>query len=131
MKNNYELALKDLDYIKSVSSGTLYVADLCPWYYFYTGLDVGTYTAYYVEADGIDRNKAYWDLHPEKIPDAVFVPFFDAATYVLPDGPEELPDSELFGLFDGEVRKLDTGYLIENAVYKPGARKTQAQGRTE
>lgn len=118
MKNNYELALEDLDYIKSVSDGMLYVANLCPWYYFYTGLDVGTYTAYYVEADGIDRNRAYWELHPEKIPDTVFVPFFDAADYRFPKDPEKLFGSKIFGLFDGDVKKLNTGYLIEHAKYK-------------
>lgn len=109
MKKNYELVLEDLDYIKSVSDGTLYIADLCPWYYFYTGLDMGTYTAYYVETDGINRNKAYWDLHPDKLPDSVFIPFFDAVTYRFPENTDGFSGSELFGLFDGEVKMLNTG----------------------
>lgn len=47
----------------------------------------------------------------------MFIPFFDAATYVMPENTEELLTSELFELFNGKTVKLNTGYLIENAEY--------------
>lgn len=58
MKKNYEAVTADLDYIRSVCDGALYIDDLCPWYYMYGDFSVGPYTAYYVKADAVSRNIA-------------------------------------------------------------------------
>ncbi|MBR1811772.1 MAG: hypothetical protein IJ766_09075 [Clostridia bacterium] len=81
LKVKYDETLEDLALIKQASDGPLYVADLCSWYYLYADMPYGTYSAYFVDADSRDRLEHYWDLHPDKRPQVIYVPFFNYENY--------------------------------------------------
>lgn len=77
----YQDILTDLDVIKENCRGPVYVTELLSYCYLYMGLPIGTYTTWYVEEDSEVRQTRYWELHPEKRPDYIYVPFYDAYYY--------------------------------------------------
>ena len=66
----------DLDLIRRTCSGAFYVAGRRPYCYLYLNeLPIGAYSTYYLQSDSTDRLLRYWQLHPEKRPDCVYIPY--------------------------------------------------------
>ena len=84
----YEDILSDLDVIKANAKGPVYVTRLCTYYYIYMNLSVGSYATWYVEEDSETRQTRYWELHPEKHPDYIYVPFYDSYYYLTSEERE-------------------------------------------
>ncbi len=73
----YEDILQDLDAIRTEmgADDTFYIADLLSWGYLYMNVSVYTpYSTYFVSADLETRQFEYWDIHPEKTPDYIYIP---------------------------------------------------------
>ena len=108
----YSDILDDLEYVRSVSDGPVYVAGSCPWYYLRLGLPYSTYSTFFVEADMITRNRDWWLLHPDRLPDVIFVSKVDCESYGIFEEKARDRLKELLTLFDADTEELDTGYLL-------------------
>ncbi|MBQ6066638.1 MAG: hypothetical protein IJK89_07420 [Clostridia bacterium] len=109
----YSDILDDLDYIRAVCTGPVYVAGSCSWYYLRLGLPYSTYSTFFVDADMIERNRDWWLLHPDKLPEAVFVSKVDCESYGVFEKEAHDRLTKLLVLFDGEAEELTTGYLLK------------------
>lgn len=81
IKDVYESIIHDLDIIKEKTDGPVYVAGLEAYYYLYLDLPYGVYSAWYVNADSPERDLRYYELHPEKKPAFVYVPYYNCFSY--------------------------------------------------
>ena len=89
VKAKYDAARSDLDIIRSHTDAAFYVADLCPWYYLYAELPYGTYSAYYVPEDAESRTLRWWELHPDSVPEYIYVPYFNCDDYEMNQDADE------------------------------------------
>lgn len=115
----YKDILWDLDEIKAQTNGPVYVTGLFCYFYLYMDLPVGTYSAWYVEEDSEVRQTRYWELHPERRPSVIYVPFRTEAFRYEPYW--EQPGAETWGedkiaflktLCDCEVKKGREGFIL-------------------
>lgn len=77
----YGLILSDMDLIREKCGGAFYVAQNLPYYYLAAERPIGTYSTWYVEKDSVDRLRRYWELHPEKRPEYIYIPFYEYYTF--------------------------------------------------
>ncbi len=104
----------DLDAAKQLGD-TLYVAEFAPWYYIYAGMDYGCYSTAYVEGDFATRQLRYWQLHGDKIPDVIYVPYVRWSDY----GDDYDPDradkrcGEIESFFECERISGKAGVLLK------------------
>lgn len=114
----YNDILADLDVIKENTDGPVYVTELFAYCYLYLERPVATYSAWYVEEDSEVRQTRYWELHPEKRPEYIYVPFYDVF-YYLPY--QERPGKENWGeeklsflktVCDCDVAEGKAGYIV-------------------
>ena len=98
----YEDILSDLDVIKADTKGPVYVTGLCCYDYLYLELPVGSYSTWYVEEDSQTRQTRYWELHPEKRPEYIYVPYYDAY-YYLNSGERERMQRRLLKMDGAET----------------------------
>ena len=115
----YNNLLSDLDVIKNETDGPFYVAGLYPYFYIYLGMPVGTYSTWYVEEESEVRQMRYWELHPERRPTHIYVPFYiDPYTYTpYRDTKEDSTWGEekisfLQTLCDCEVTEGKAGFIL-------------------
>ena len=119
-KRIYDLILKDLDEIRTLSDGPLYVTERCSYYYLYAELPYACYSTWYVEADSETRVLRYWELHPEKAPAVIYIPYYDAYTYSENGNPENggenLIEKKLAFVnrhFQCEIHEGGAGYIVQ------------------
>ena len=118
VKTQYDAILRDLDRLQG-AEGPLYVANLCPAPYLYADLPYGTYSSFYVEADSHDRLEHYWELHPNAVPQVIYIPFFNTNDYVVNKSAARDKLVYLRSLFpDCQVETGDAGYIVTVAVQK-------------
>ena len=60
--------------------GNLYVDSLCPVAYLYAENRMGIYSSFWVEEDLPARMLRFWELHPEKTPAVIYVPYYEFMT---------------------------------------------------
>ena len=77
----YSSVIADLDKVREKCSGPVYVAHNLPYYYLELQSAVGVYSTWYVDKDSEDRLLYYWQTHPHKIPEYVFVPLYEYYTF--------------------------------------------------
>ena len=73
----YQQILNDLDAIQEKTQGTFFTASNLSFTYLYVDRPVGTYSAFFVDSDFPERVVRYWELFPEKKPEAIYVPYRD------------------------------------------------------
>ena len=83
IKNKYTATLNDMDRINAKGDGPLYVDFLCPIPYVYRNGPMGVYSAWYVEEDTPWRMVNYWQEHPERIPEFIYIPYYSSADYLM------------------------------------------------
>ena len=132
----YNDLLSDLDVIKNETDGPFYVAGLFPYFYLYTGLPVGSYSTWYVEEESETRQTRYWELHPERRPARIYVPFYiDPYTYTpYRDTEKEKNWGEekiafLQTLCDCEVTEGKAGYILRVVGWDTDAVAAVAEGK--
>jgi len=107
----YNDAISDMDVIREQFNGPLYVADLCPWYYIYSGLPIGAYSTFYVPVDSELRLTRYWQMHTDNLPECIYVPFFNCDEYApLTDIDEKF--TFLRSVCDFDVSDGKAGYIL-------------------
>lgn len=74
---NYGHTLADLDRLTDGYDGPFYVGAMQPEDYLYLDLPIGTFTTYYINANASERQALYWQLHPEKRPGRIYIPYED------------------------------------------------------
>ncbi len=114
IKERYDEAVDDLDVIRGMPDKPLYVADICSWYYLYAEKPYSVYSTYYVEADSRTRTLDWWDMHPDKTPGIIYIPFFDWDHGTFKIDKQKADDKvEWFNtLFDFELTEGKAGYIL-------------------
>ncbi|MBQ6018585.1 MAG: hypothetical protein IJL26_00260 [Clostridia bacterium] len=72
-RRKYGDMLADLDTIRTSCTGAVYVAEKNPWFYLYLDLPIGAPTAMFIDGNSTDRVARYWQTHPDKRPEYVYV----------------------------------------------------------
>ncbi len=83
----YEEILSDLDVIKTQTSGRVYITQLVSYFYLYMELPIGSYYPWYVDGESETRQLKYWELHPDKRPEFIYVPDYDFLYASYRDNP--------------------------------------------
>ncbi len=71
-KNKYNDVVSDLDAIRAVCDGPVYIAEKNPWFYLYLDLPIGAPTPMYIEGNSTERLVRYWQAHPENRPAYIY-----------------------------------------------------------
>jgi hypothetical protein len=81
-------------------------------------LPYGAYSAWY-EYDEPDRLAAYWQMHPQRVPAIIYVPYVYGQSY-LPNEDEVMQDrmTGIRALVAGDVAEGVGGYIITNVSLK-------------
>lgn len=115
----YDAFLTDLDGIKEKNNGPIYIAALIPYLYLYAELPFGTYSSWYVLSDSQTRQVRYWELHPERRPAFIYVPYY--TDYYYESRKDDVDDKEWCGaklaFFKTqcacEITEGEAGYIVE------------------
>lgn len=117
MADNYMLILKDMDYISEISEGPLLTAGLFPYCYLCTDLKYGSFDTWFLPQE-IDTTKdtryvEYYRLHPERIPDIIYIPKQNCAANAPGTGKLVSVD-QIKKLFSGSViRESSAGTVFK------------------
>ncbi len=84
---NYHLVLADLDTISADGDSPFYTAELLPFTYLCLDLPTAACSAFYVEEESEERQTLYWELHPEKTPEYLYIP--KVSYDLIPHGDDE------------------------------------------
>ena len=78
----YDGVLEDMDLLMEKKPHTLFTMAYCGWPNLYTNLPYGACNLYSF-ADDLSQTVllSFWENRPNKIPDAVYIPFFDGDVY--------------------------------------------------
>ena len=71
---------RDMAAAAAMGAGPLYVDSLCPMPYLYAENPMGSYSSFYVEEDRPHRLLRFWEMHPEKTPEIIYVPYYEYMT---------------------------------------------------
>ncbi len=105
--------IQDADFIKENTDGPFYIDSRCPVPYIHVNLPVGNYSTWYVEEDNPERVLYYWRLYPERIPQIIYVPYYEATDYRQVDAgliQEKL--ERLHTFFDCEEKEGQAGCIL-------------------
>lgn len=88
--SSYSKKLADIDTIKRAHVKNLYVCGAAPELYLYADLPYATYSpvTFQNTLNLVNRHLTYWKLHPERLPECVYVPF-DKAYNSVGDSEDE------------------------------------------
>ncbi len=120
IKDEYDGNHEDIKFIEDNSNGNLYIANLASNLYLTADMKCGAYTPWYIEADFPQRQLKYWELHPEKTPDYIYINFHAYYYFVN----EEKRNDNMFtietvqSIADCEVTKGKGGYIIKINKFK-------------
>lgn len=90
VKTEYDLHLADVDAILERQPGNLCVCGMAPELYLYADLPYATYCSeLYHQTPYVDRLVLYWTMHPERLPECIYVPFYDAGGTLCADKDKE------------------------------------------
>jgi hypothetical protein len=116
----YRDILTDLDTIRKLDDEREPVAviGLLPFTYLYMDLPYGAYSAWY-EYDEPDRLAAYWQMHPQRVPSIIYVPYDYGQSY-LPNETEVMEErmDGIRALVSGDIAEGAAGYIITNVSLK-------------
>ena len=98
---DYSAKLADIDAIKEKNPKNLYVCGAAPELYLYAQLPYATYSSstYRNTLQLVDRHVQYWKLHPERLPDCIYVPFDSAYNSGITSGVDT-------GTIPSSIRKV-------------------------
>ena len=111
----YADILSDLDRLQAQTDegDTVYIANLLEWGYLYLDVSVYTpYTTYYVIPDMERRQYPYWDIHPEKIPDVIYLLDVYEPTYGSDTETTEQTLHSLQTHFVCQTEQAECGYIL-------------------
>ena len=117
----YGAMMRDLDTIKEMTdpSDSVLVSNLAPLFYLHLDRTYAVYSAWN-RKDEVYRTEAYWKEHPERLPDYIYLSYFDLFTY---SPTEKMVSEELSEIwthyFDLEEIKAEAGKIFRVTKWKP------------
>ena len=99
----YSAKLADIDTIRARNPKNLYICGSAAELYLYAGLPYATYSPLTAQhtLELVDRHVQYWKLHPERLPECIYVPFDNAYNRVGKNDAETAAIlSEIRSVFD-------------------------------
>ncbi len=118
LAETYEKSARDAARIGGICEGRLYVADLAPSVYLDADAAVAAHSPYYYYEEGWDRVSLWWRMHPDKLPDAVYIPFEKLSLLEYPDASPEEKLEALRGFAEIEVTQGEIGYIVKIIRWK-------------
>ncbi|MBQ6020896.1 MAG: hypothetical protein IJL26_12055 [Clostridia bacterium] len=118
--DQYEQFHENLDVIKANCDGAFFVAGYFAYCYLYLDLPFGTYSAFMARTEPPEHWQLYWELHPEKKPQYVFLPTVNDD--LQPDEERRLKAEENLEYFRSvcsfERTDIDEGYILRVTDWK-------------
>ncbi|MBQ9880837.1 MAG: hypothetical protein IJM45_10440 [Clostridia bacterium] len=108
----YDALLRDLNAIRDKATGPVYVFGLFSWMYMSLDKPYSAYTAWFIPLDFETRQIEYWDLHPQRSPEYIYIPriYHSGFHDFYPEAAERL--EKTLSLFECEVETSEVGYTI-------------------
>ena len=120
--DRYSKTLDDLDVLKA-GGGNVYICGLFSWMYLYLDMPYATYSTWFVEDDFDTRQVDYWIDHPDRNPDYIYIPKFDAYNFTyLAEGFVNKKVKKLRSFFDCSVTETEQGFIVSVNGSKLNAR---------
>ena len=119
--NRYDAMIRDLAVIKeeTAPSDKVLICNLAPLYYLYLDRSYATYSTWY-RKDEFYRLEAYWEEHPERIPDVIYLSYFDMFTYTATEkGTAKKMNDILAQYFELEISQGEAGEIFRVIRQKP------------
>lgn len=117
--NYYGAKLADIDTIKEKQPKNLYICGAAPELYLYADLPYATYSPITLQnaQQLVGRHVQYWKLHPERLPDCIYIPFDNAYNQTEKNDSGSGSDSDgRLGVFDPictyTQEKGQSGYIL-------------------
>ncbi len=108
----YNAMHDDLDGFRNDADGSVLIFDRFAYLYLYLDKPYATFSSWYVDWTENDRLLQYYDEHPEKLPEYVYVPKYDPYSYRV---DWEVSDKLewLKSVFDCTVTEGTAGYILK------------------
>lgn len=111
----YNDILDDLDTIKKNTIGPVFVTRDFQWPYLYLDRPYATYSTYTLDWFYASQNRlpAYYNLHPEKFPQYIYIPKFTPRFYVYDPVTSKKVLEDLIDSYNDEYVETDVGYIVK------------------
>ncbi len=110
----YYKMCSEIDSLKTDGADKLFITYRIGWLYLYADMEYSSYSGDY---NGTDEDKDaqinYLIDHPDKIPDIIYMPFYDTDTYKWHKERADAVLPFILDHFDCDVVEGETGYLIK------------------
>lgn len=116
----YGAMMRDLDTIKEMTdpSDNVFVSNLAPLFYLHLDRSYAVYSAWN-RKDEVYRTEAYWNEHPDRLPDYIYLSYYDLFTY---SPTEKIVSKELSEIwthyFDLEEITAEAGEILRVTKWK-------------
>lgn len=77
----------------------------------YLDLPYSTFSAWY-NPRSITRQLRWWELHPDKLPEYIYVPYFDCDSYIRDEESLQTAFDFLNDCYDFEQETGQAGYIL-------------------
>jgi hypothetical protein len=120
--------LSDLSYIKNSGKGPIFILGQYPWGYIYVDNPYATYSTTYLFwkfSETMERHEKYYELHPEKRPEYIYLPK-SPTLYISDEDYSERTSTNLTAdslayiknNYNCTVKDGKAGYIIKNLDYR-------------
>ena len=115
---NYEKSVRDCAIISKLCENRLYVADLAPSVYLDSDELIAAHSPYYYYQEGWDRVSAWWEMHPEKRPDVIYIPYIKLSYLDYPDSTVDEKLDWLSERAEIEVTNGEAGAVVKILAWR-------------
>ena len=112
LADNYNKSVRDAAVIHSLCKKGLIVVDYDTTVYFHSEAPVNTY-AMHLTFDNWEPEELWWRLHPDRLPDVAYIPFFSLSYIDLGDITPEEKIAYFESVADVNVTKGEIGYILQ------------------
>ena len=113
IKERYLGMLRDLEAMKTISDGPVYICGDASWAYLYLNRPMSAYSTYFIQADAFTRNMRWWELHPGKKPSIIYLQKLSVETYAFSEKfVEDNLDKFASVIENAGIKETDFGYII-------------------
>ena len=110
---NYEKSVRDAGTVRAMCENRLYVADLAPAVYLDAAVPIAAHSPYYYYQEGWGRVSLWWEMHPEKRPDVIYIPFIKFSYMQYADASVEEKLAWLRENAEIEVTEGEIGLIVK------------------
>ena len=111
--DTYEKSVRDAQRLRALCENRLYVADLAPSVYLDAAVPVAAHSPYYYYQEGWERVSLWWEMHPEKRPDVIYIPFIKFSYMQYADASVEEKLAWLRENAEVEVTQGEIGLIVK------------------